>query len=250
MEKQDTSFKHFDLPVNHLDQQADWIPPKERDPETVSELKELPTGSLIARKQEIGIAVAAHALYRIQAEEGIDSTTQLIAAATYNTAWYNHAKQATDVMRRRLLLPNHAKAKAPITAAGLINRAAGEIDESSEAANLLRVSVETKSAAIPRFKKRLGRQLGNASLVLASAPEAHNIANAWDTHDQQYFARRGAMKVSQFAATAEHAIGANPTLAQFADRFSPAVVYLHNNAPQSVAEAITEAQDVVFEQAA
>lgn len=225
----DKSFKHFDLPVNHLTRHGHYTPPKARDEAEIERRRQRPPGALIAEQQEKGTAVAAKLLDFMKDKEDSDFVPKLIAAAGINTAWHNHAQGAEDVMRRRLWLPVHANRRAEITAPVLYEEASAGFDEAALLATYLRKSIEARNSAIWSFRKKYGRRLGNASLVLACVPKAEVIAEGWNEVEQQYHTRQAGLVVLEASRNLEEHVGTNPTLAQLADNDSPMSVYIRRH---------------------
>ena len=242
-------YRHVDLPVDLLEKSGGWVPPKSQDSEEIEELRVLPPGSVIARRQETGVNVAGKMLEFMSSRDISNFGPRILAAAGFNTAWHNHAEGVEDVTRRRLWLPVHQDA-GEVTRASLVGEAQTDYEEAAEFARLLRVSVERRSAAIPPFKKKLGRKIGNASLVLASVPYARSIDRAWDDVEKQDLARRGAMQARVDAREMRTDLGVYPSIAQLSDRFGPLPVHIQHSDDSVLKEALDYGQTTVFEAAA
>ncbi len=238
------------MPVDLLERSGGWVPPKSHDPEEIAELEVLPPGSVIVRRQETGVQVAHKMLEFMSTRDISNFGPRILAAAGFNTAWHNHAEGVEDVTRRRLWLPVHERSEGPITRQSLTVDASQQYEAAVETARLVKHCVERRSAAIPPFKKKLGRQIGNASLVLASVPYASLIENAYDDVEKQDHARRGAMRARTDARDMRTDLGVYPSLAQLADRFGPLPVHIQHGDDSVLKEALDYAQTEVLEQAA
>lgn len=239
MEKlRDNTFKHFDLPVNHLTRHGHYVPPKARDEAEIERRRQLPAGTLLAEQQAKGVEVATKLLEFMSDKEDSDFAPKLMAAAGINTAWHNHAQGSNDVMRRRLWLPVHERSKVPVNRESLYKDSVKGFDEASLIASLLAQSIERRSIAKYGFKKKLGIALGNASLVLACVPMSHLIERSLDPYEQQYHTRHAGLAALDDARNLEEQVGANPTMAQLADHDSPMSVYIRRNGTNLTVEAL------------
>ena len=120
-------YRHFDLPVDWLEKSGGWVPPKSHDPEEIAELRELPPGSLILRRQRVGVDVAAHMLDFMSREDAEAPGIRLMATAGLVTAWHNLAEDAEHRMRKVTHLPVHMYAEGEITRPGLIEVSAEKL---------------------------------------------------------------------------------------------------------------------------
>lgn len=233
----DRSFKHFDLPVNHLTRHGHYVPPKARDQAEIDRRRSLRRGTLVAEQQHEGTVVAARMIDFLADKDDSDFLPMTLAAAGLNTAWHNIAQGETDVMRRRLWLEVHARRRQDVTRTGLLEIAADGFAQSAELANLLRLTTELGSAAMFGFKKKYARRIGNSSLVLAAVTRADLIAECLDPVGQQFQTRVAAMRALDAARNLEETVGANPTMAQLADRDSPLAVYIRRNGTNTTIDA-------------
>jgi len=239
MEKlQDTSFKHFDLPVNHLSRHGHYVPPKARDEAEIARRRTLQAGTLLSEQQERGTNIAARALHYLTRHEDSDFMPKLLAAAGLNTAWHNHAQKAPDVMRRRLWLPVHSRLNRPVQRESLLTDSACGFDDAAMIAGVLRAHIAEKSYEVPDLRKKYARRLGNSAIILACVPAADLIDTQPSEYGQQYFTRRAALTALQEARNLEEFVGANPTLAQLADHDSPLSVYIRREGTNTSVEAL------------
>ena len=247
------AFRHFDLPVDHLSREVHYVPPKARDAEEIERRQSLPSGVLLAKMQERGTAVAAKLIDFINDQEDeSDFAPNTIAAAGLNTAWYNHAQGAQDVMRRRLWLPVHYRVpdeEDPISREELLYTGSEQLQEGRVLAGFLMESVKARNSAIWSFKKKYARKVGNASLVLASVQVVDNVRGSMDQYEQQWHARRGAMQALNASRNLYVATGANPTLAQLADKDSPLSVHIRREGSNLSVDGLESAHADVLEAA-
>ncbi|MCA9349089.1 hypothetical protein KC878_03010 [Candidatus Saccharibacteria bacterium] len=236
-----TFFKHFDLPVKHLDEGYDYVPPKARDLAEIERRRALPAGSVLAEAQLRGIETAARVIdYCAEHDDG-EFSARVLAATAMNTAWYNLARDAERVMRRRLYLPIHGRTE-PITRVTLLTRSSERMQFAREMAARHKISVEGKHCTALKHQRELGLRLGNTSLFLAAVEMAPEIEMArGETALAQRITRSAALEALEQSRNLYAEIGANPTLAQLADVDSPLSVYWRRNGSNEAVNALENA---------
>lgn len=232
------AFKHFDLPVKHLDTDFDYVPPKARNQEEIERRRSLPPGTVLAEAQTRGVEIACRVIdYCVEHDDG-EYSARLLAATAMNTAWYNFARDARTVMRRRLYLPIHGKTD-PITRESLLTRASKHMHESAEQAHRVQRSIEGRHCTTTRFKKDLGIKLGDTSLVLASVERATEIEMArGESALAQRITREACLEALEQSRILYSDMHSNPTLAQLADSDSPLSVHWRRTAPNEALDAL------------
>jgi hypothetical protein len=239
------TFKHFDLPVKHLEGEGEhYIPPKARESQEIERRKQLAPGVLIAEMQQKGIKIAKSILEIMIDEEDTLFATRTLGASAINTAWHNYAQSAKNVMRRTLTLPTYADLGQEISKPNLINMALGHFDAAElHATNLLNDGYERRRLYV-KHKKLIGTNLGSAAVVLANAPHAKVIAYFDNPAYQQLVSRQSALELLEDSRTLYKQVGSNPTLAQLSDNDSPLSVYWRRNAPDLAYQALEEAVEI------
>ncbi len=253
MSKERQGYRHFDLPVDWLEKSGGWVPPKSQDPQEIAELKELPAGSVVLRRQSIGVEVAAHMLNFMATEDTENPGVKVLAAAGLVTAWHNLAENAENRMRKVTHLPVHIDTDGQPTKAGMVTKGSEMMYAAALEATDMSREAERRGSRILRIKNRLGKAVASGSLTVASAPYASLIATyEGDDEAMQSFARQGALTARSQAVDMRTDLGVYPSLAQLSDRFHPLPVHIQTAGPELALtrEALDYAQTTVLEQAA
>lgn len=238
------TFIHFDLPVKHLEGEGEhYVPPKAREAQEIERRKQLVPGVLMAEMQQKGIRIAKSILELMMDEEDTLFVTKTLGASLLNTAWYNYAQGAKNVMRRTLTLPAYGELDQQITKPYLVEMAVKHMHTAERSAtNLVNDGYERRRLYV-KHKKIIGSTLGNAALILANVPHTEVIAYFDDPAYQQLIARQSALEVLEDSRTLYKQVGSNPTLAQLGDNDSPLSVYWRRNAPDLAYEVLEQAVD-------
>jgi hypothetical protein len=238
------TFKNFDLPVKHLEGEGEhYVPPKARDPYEIERRKMLGKGVLMAEMQAKGIKVAHGILKYMVDKDDTLFTTKTLAAASLNTAWYNYAQGAQDVMRRTLQLPNYELVDEADPEEYLFNVAIDQMGEAETIAQRLVRDGQERRRLYVAHKKPLGLKLGNTALVLATIPHANQLAYLRDPAFRQMLARDSSLEVLEDSRNLYKQVGSNPTLAQLADQDSPLAVYWRRQANDLAYDALEIAKE-------
>jgi hypothetical protein len=234
-------FKDFDLTVKHVDERH-YVPPKARRPEEIERRRRMPRGSVLVEQQQRGIAMASAILNHVQEESDIAFAKRVLTASGINTAWYNFAQDAPDVMRRRLKLPPVAVEDDPWRAdqATLLGSARYRYEDAVLLADRVVAATELRSRRLPTHKKILGRHLGETSLVLACV-DMDASAIYGTAFDVQHVVRQRSLAALEDARIFANEIGVHPTLAQLADPDSDLSVYWRRNATAGAYDAYEQA---------
>jgi hypothetical protein len=258
IEKQ--GFRDFDLPVGHLEVGSDpqanqaagnWIPPYSNDPEEIAELRGKP-GLLIKRRQNTGTQVEARILELLHDRDVPDTFFTLLGGAAFNSAFYEHAAEATDVTRRRLKLAVANEIDPATARSSALDYAAAKMSHAGEqTAKQVKFLERTRLGHDPKQRKKVGIAVGDAGIVVGAIPRAEQIANAWDEYDRQRIVREGAMAVRRASVNLRSVVGVYPSIAQLGDRRSPVSNHIANNRLIYGADAnsvVEQAQEEVFEE--
>ena len=238
------TFKNFDLPVKHLEGKSEhYVPPKARNPYEIERRKMLPKGVLMAEMQAKGIKVARGILEQMIDQEDTIFATRTLAAASLNTAWYNYAQGAQDVMRRTLQLPNYEDMDEANAEEYLFNTAIDQMGQAETFAKRLVRDGHERRRLYVMHKKPLGVKLGNTALVLATIPKANQLAYLQDPAFRQMLTRDCALGLLEDSRTLYKQVGSNPTLAQLADQDSPLAVYWRHQANNLAYDALEIAKE-------
>lgn len=240
-------FRHFDLPVDLLEKSGGWVPAKSQDSSEIEELKVLPAGTALARRQEAGVEVAARILGYLRDKDFSNTGPRALAAGSFATAFYLHAENIDNVTRRRQLLPVHIDAIETVSRESLATQASLEFDEATTIASLLTYCTEHKSAATGRYQQTLGRMAGNSALVLASLPYAAAIERSVSDVDKQQLTRHGAMQMRTDVKDMRSDLGVYPSLAQLSERYGALPVYMQRAGDPLLSEALDYAQTAVLD---
>jgi len=211
------------------------VPPKARDADEIARRRAMRPGGLLAEHQLKGIHIAAKVLdfaaAKGEADEFLVST---LAATEFNTAWYNHAAGATDVMRRRLKLPRHDENPVGLNTDIMLASGRDRLLMSTYAASLL-----IRYQGMPNFTKEVGIRIGDASLHLASAAvQSELVAAGRDTAMVQEITRHAALQMVEASRQMHEDVHSNPSLAQLADSDSPLSHYWRVNGSDLAVEAL------------
>jgi hypothetical protein len=195
----------------------------------------------MAEMQQRGIHIARLMLEQSINKEDILFLTKTLAAAAINTAWYNYAAGAKNVMRRTLTLPSYELMDGEIAKPLLIDHAAQKMGFAEHhAANLVTDGHERRRLYV-KHKKIIGLTLGNTALELANVPFAEELGYSEDPKLQKSIVRHSALQMLEDSRTLYKQVGSNPTLAQLSDNDSPLSVYWRRNAPDTAYEALEQA---------
>ncbi len=237
-------YRHFDLPTTHLSMEsAHHVPRRATQPSEVDRRRSLAKGTLVAEEQARGIGVASSMLWQLFEPEDIAFARRIVSAAGINTAWYDFAA-GSDVMRRRLLLPQLDGDRLDVDPEALFNHATDELQNAVPLASRLIDAIGRRTKTREAYQMQLGRRVGNASLTLACLPVAELLAERpyTDAITTQDYVRRTAMRTLEDARTLVNTVGVHPSFAGFAHPDNQLAYYIRTNAPAGVVEALESAQ--------
>lgn len=235
-------FTHFDLPRQHLSEQGHYIPPRAREEAEIQRRRMAPSGTVLAEQQAKGYRVAAYVLEHVD-EESLTYSSNLISYAALNSGWYTFAKNAPDVMRRRLYLPKLADHETDWrqNLTDLRIEATANFSGIVALADQLSYQVEI-ARPYKRTATNLGKLAGTTALQLAVVHRsALPAGNAFEVQKQ---ARDMALQTLNNSREYGLRNSAHISVAQFADPDSPLSVEWRRTAPNQAFYALEEAQAV------
>jgi hypothetical protein len=245
MKKPSQPFRHFDMPVVHLDSSHHHQPLKAKRTDEIARRRAMNTGTLLAEKQERGILIAAEIARLTSRHEGDKFVAPLMAASVYNTAWYAYAQGAEGIMRRRIMLPQNDLRLSPITYFDFMNESAEELVLAGEAAHAI-VTARRYGNDLRDTPKVLGTWLGFTAIKLANVGSVELLEKTDDPIDRQIITRQNGLYIAELSRELYRDIGSHPSLAQLADQDSDLSVYWRRNGSSEAVEALAQATEQPF----
>lgn len=235
-------YRDFDLPKEHLNDVRHYVPPKTHDAVELARRQELSSGTLLAETQRKGLIVARSILEQVTEEEGLLFSTNLLALAGLNTAWYSYA-QNSEVMRRRLKLPlmMHPRSR---DARAIVSDSKELIDKQVVRADKLVTATDLRLRTMHDHQRMLGVGVGNVSLKLAMYRPVTEGRFPTEEEDEvvlQERARSVCLDALEAARTMHTVTGSHPSIAQLSDPYSHLSVYWYRHAPGSAQRAVQDA---------
>ncbi len=269
--------RDFDLPIIHLTEEENYIPPRARDATEIVRRRNLRPGTLILEQQAVGLNVAVDIFnYPVDQRQDRDFIHDRVASALMNTAWYTFGDHTPDIiMRRRLKLPVLADDQA-----GVLTTNESEIDdhdydlsvdEAEETlgwretregllahirTNLSRSAVlghrltfaHTQELNTMKLYKQLGRAMGNTALAITSLPLADAPKGMSEEEIQNVVLMTG-NDLLERSRVSHQVSGFHASVAQLADSESPLSRAWRRDAPKTnqAHDALVEAQSGLIE---
>jgi len=232
-------YNNFDLPRQHLTSDH-YVPSRARHADEIDRRRTLPRGTLLAEQQRDGLHIASNIASNVQSPQDLAFVTDTLAVSGLNAGWYNYA-QKSDVMRRRLLLPELANDDEDWreSRSGLLTKAQEGLVHAAEMATVF-AAAKTERKDTQRQTFLLGRHLGNVALELACVPLG-NAPRFLSAFEVQSVAREKALETLERSRIIADQVGTNPSIAQLSDPDSPLSVYWRRNAPNGAYEAYEQA---------
>lgn len=229
------SYSQFDIPRQHL---------PERGPHY-----RLPAGSgraVLYAQEHRGSSLALSMTETLRMGEIDDGhfTRQLIAAAAFNSAWYNYSG-IDDSMRHVIKLPVMVEEDGTnrLQADDLLAKASSHFEGAMRNEQKARRIAEVGAMIRPRIQFELGRSLGGASLALA-ALEVVQGSQWMDKPGAQDQARQAAFELAESARALGATIGSYPSLAQLGTESSEFMLHVRRKAPKATIALLDEALEV------
>lgn len=239
-------YSNFDLPRQHLSQEGHYVPPKAREAQEIARRRTLPPGTVLAEQQAKGIEIAHILLGRTETGPDMKFVTHMLGMLTINSSWYLFAKDAPDVMRRRLLLTRVARYEddSRLSAAELRENALSGLAGATDMAYDFAGRYAERKLSVSRARG-FARHLGNVAIDLAVLGDG-NTTITGDAFTVQKHVRSQALDLLEYARQSGINTGTHPSAAQLPDRYSQASLDIHKNGPNNV---VQNYEDILVEAA-
>ncbi len=232
-------YRTFDLPVKLHESDTDKdhlhdITPKAKTVDEIERRRSLPPGTLCIERLQRGTAAASSLLELVGDDPDDAFITQTLAPAAFNSSWYSLAEGSTDVMRRQLRLPvlQEVGQARYLDRADLVQQASTLLLQASQPVNTLRTRARLNERNTRRTHARIGRMIGNASMLLSAADA--DVLDSGDAYETSQAVREQAKQTQHNAINLHAAIGRHPSLASLASPYSDMSIYWMRTAPAHI----------------
>lgn len=233
--------KHNHIPRQHLTGERDYVPFKARTPgEKARRHGRLP-GHVLAEQEMRGLAALDTLLERAPDDASRRYLAHFGAIALVNTDWNLRIRNGSTMYKPvdLAMLAIGEDDQRP-TAAGVYEHAAVMLGGVLRMSAGRVIAYEKQWRNISHHKLALGRHAGNLAQMLAAVEVADEVREL-SPHQTQVYVRERSLDVSHAARTAGEDIGADPTIAQLVDPYSPLVGFIHRTAPDGVIDVMQTA---------
>lgn len=247
-------YSELNLPSHHLPIDSEHAKPASaRQPAEIYFRRSRRTGALVLDQQRKGLVIAGE-MANILAFRDVDDggfSINMLAMASVNTSFYSFANGAR-VMDRKLDLPQLVTelddgVLVQASEEELLFRAAESMDEAYSQGTLLYSAFEKRREGTT-LNRRLGKNLGNSSLLLASVSQVETVAGL-GAFDAQVVVRDHLLTMLEDARTiaakplyGHDPMGRHPSLMRLPDNDSEINVYWRTNGPNAAVELLEEAK--------
>lgn len=243
-------YSQFNLPSHHLPLNgSDAQPASARKPAEIYYRRSRRKGSLVLDEQRKGLMIADRMVQAIETGkfDDDDFTARMLAMAGINTSFYTYARDSR-VMDRRLDLPTLASDEGDRLAnytsrSELLNQASGGMDKSLQLGTKLYEAFLIRREGVAT-SVRLGKSLGNTSLLLASLNLPKKVSGL-TVFEAQHTTREHLLDLLEDARTIASKpvsglkpMGSHPSIMQLADPNSDLSVYWRRNAPNDAVDLL------------
>ncbi len=229
-------YSELNLPSHHLPPDGnDAQPASARKPSEIAFRRARRQGALVRDQERKGLIYADRMLPPVMRGEVDDGgfTVRLLALTGINTAYYDFARGA-KVMDRKLelatLVDGEGADEQRATSQTLLEKAKGGMEQSVDFATSLYERYIRGYEGV-RLNEKLGRTLGNTSLILGSLDLPGRVQDM-DAFEAQEVARdhsllllEGARTIATKAEGNRNPMGSHPSMMQLADPDSDLNVY-------------------------
>lgn len=234
-------YKHNHIPTQHLTGDRDYVPFKARSEDEKGRRRGRLPGHLLAEQELRGFAVLDEALMLAPDTRSRRYLAHHGALALVNTDWnlrVRHGRTMYKPVNLAMLAIGEAEQRP--TAAGTYDHALVMLGAVMRVSAGHVVSYERRARDIARHRAVLGRYAGNAAQTLAAVEIADEVRE-FSPVQTQIYVRERSMDVMAEARTIGNVVGADPTVAQFADRHSHYMGYIQRTAPDGAIAAVDAA---------
>lgn len=237
--------KQLDLPTEHLTGTGEhYIPPKTRDSTERDRRHELPRGTLLLEQQHAGIGVMLATMQGIETPTGRDYAVDMFAPSLMNAAWYQYGRDF-EGMRRQVELESMIDDDGNfLTQEQRIEKLLQRLTSLYEMAGRTVLDHTERKTQIMRHRK-LGRLMGDTATTMLSIG-MDDISPAVELAQVRLEVRDRSQRAIRMGRTAELTHGAYPSVAQFANPDSDALVAWRRDATNDAYRAM----EAAFEQTA
>lgn len=232
--------KILDLPTEHLTTNGrDYVPPKTRDSTERDRRHDLPTGTVLLEDQLKGMTVIRDVLMRLESPADLAYASDMFGTSLINASWYQYARDFQG-MRRHLALESMLDEHGNfLSQDALLAKIVSHLDE-------MRIlsAVVTRDHSERHVRQPLQAKLGRAMGSIASSITSIGMGHI-DERAELYSVKRGvrdrAQRIIRLSRTDLLTHGARPSVAQFANRDSDAMLAWRRDATDSAYEAMEAA---------
>jgi len=232
-------FRDIDLPQQHFNDGAHYVPPRSRDSVEAFRRRTLPKGTVLAEQQQRGLVLATKVIDLIEDPTDRTFMYELLAGSGINTAAYSLQTDRTQRSRLKLSILADDDAEWRQDLEGLRDNNHHNFLGATALAEVVVAKTINRSPSIERHTRAFGHHMGNTAIECAIL-SAGSLGGG-SAFDVQDWARQQGLRALDFARTAHRRIGTHPTMAQFDDRDSDVMVYARRNAPDQVVLALEQA---------
>lgn len=239
MSKEQTP-KQLDLPTEHLTGTGEhYVPPKTRDSTERDRRHELPSGTLLLEQQHAGIGVMLATMQGLESPGTANYAIDMFAPSLMNAAWYQYGRDF-EGMRRQVELESMIDDEGNfLTQEQRIEKLLERLTALHEMAGRTVVDHKERKGQVTRHRK-LGRAMGDTATTMLSIGMG-DISPAVELAQVRLEVRDRSQRAIRMGRTAELTLGAYPSVAQFANPDSDALVAWRRHATDDAYQAMEAA---------
>ena len=232
--------KQLDLPVEHLTGTGEhYIPPKTRDSTERDRRHDLPRGTLLLEQQQAGIGVMLATMQGLQAPDARDYAIDMFAPSLMNAAWYQYGRDF-EGMRRQVELESMVDEDGNfLSQEERVEKLLQRLAALYEMAGRTVADHTERKGQVVRHRK-LGRLLGDTATTMISVGMGE-VSPSVELRSVRLDVRDRSQRAIRLGRTAELTLGAYPSVAQFANPDSDALVAWRRNATDEAYQAMEAA---------
>jgi hypothetical protein len=221
--------KQLDLPTEHLTGMGEhYVPPKTRDSTERDRRHALPSGTLLLEQQHVGAGVMLEAMQGIKTPSGRDYAVDMFAPSLMNSAWYQYGRDF-EGMRRQIELEAMVDDEGNFLSQDQrVEKLLQRLTALYEMTARTVVDHTERKGQIVRHRK-LGRLMGDTATTMLSIGMGE-VSPTVELAHVRLEVRDRSQRAIRMGRTAELTLGAYPSVAQFANPDSDALVAWRRNA--------------------